>query len=146
MPGCKEAEWHSLELHGKPVQGCDTLGMTPRAAPEPQAHVLLSFLSFPSRALLWGDAQNLKNMQGMWHLAVLSAHSAQLGWAQAWDRQGFRWEIGAERLHFEGEVGCMTPARALSFHCWKTLKIPFGDLGPSIFPLSPSVSPSGKRN
>lgn len=85
-----------------------------------------SFLSFssPSRALLWEDNQNLKNLQGMWHWTVLPA-LLSLVWAQAWGRQGFRGEIGAERLHFEEEVGCMTPVKAVSFYCWKTLRIPF---------------------
>lgn len=48
-----------------------------------------------------------------------------LVWAQAWGSQGFREKIGAERLHLEGEVVCMNPARVVSFHGWKTLKIPF---------------------
>lgn len=43
-----EAAGRSQGLHGKPMQGPDTLSTAPKAAPEPQAaHALLSFLLFP---------------------------------------------------------------------------------------------------
>lgn len=70
-----------------------------------------------------------------------------LVWAQAWGRQGFRGEIGSERLHFEGEVVSKTPTKSCLLPLLKNSQNPIMvTWGQAFFHSSPSVSPSGKKD
>lgn len=54
------------------------------------------------------------------------------------------WE--GSRLYDSNKNWSLCSQEVSPSHSWKTPHVPFGDLGPSIFLLSASVSPSGKRN